>query len=83
MLQACRESTAEGYYCFDDMFVWAKELLDRCPDAIKTIRARFPLVFIDEVQDNSELQSAFLHRIFVDGDGSVVRQRFGDSNQAI
>lgn len=83
MLQACRDSTAEGYYCFDEMFVWAEELLDRYPDAIKTIRARFPLVFIDEVQDNSELQSAFLYRLFVDGDGSVVRQRFGDSNQAI
>lgn len=83
MLKACRESTAEGYYCFDEMFVWATELLDRCPDAIKVIRARFPLVFIDEVQDNSELQSAFLYRLFMNGDGPVVRQRFGDSNQAI
>ncbi len=83
MLQACQKSTAEGYYCFDEMFVWAKELLDRRPDVIKTVRARFPLVFIDEVQDNSELQSAFLYRLFMEGDGSVVRQRFGDSNQAI
>jgi DNA helicase II / ATP-dependent DNA helicase PcrA len=83
MLRACREATASGYYCFDEMFVWATELLDRCPDAIETIRSRFPLVFIDEVQDNSELQSAFLYHLFADGKGPVARQRFGDSNQAI
>ena len=83
MLKACRDSTAKGYFCFDEMFVWAAELLDRCPEAIKTVRARFPIVFVDEVQDNSELQSAFLHRLFMAGEGSVVRQRFGDSNQAI
>lgn len=83
MLKACQDSTAEGYYCFDEMFVWASELLDRCPEVIKTVRARFPMVFVDEVQDNSELQSAFLHRLFMEGDGAVLRQRFGDSNQAI
>jgi hypothetical protein len=83
MLKACRESTAEGYFCFDEMFVWASELLDHRPEVIKTVRARFPIVFLDEVQDNSELQSAFLHRLLMTGDGSVVRQRFGDSNQAI
>jgi hypothetical protein len=81
--KACRESTEAGYYCFDEMFVWASELLDRCPEAITTVRARFPIVFIDEVQDNSELQSAFLHRLFIDGGNAVRRQRFGDSNQAI
>lgn len=83
LLQVCRASTAAGYYCFDEMFVWAAELLDRCPDIIKDVRSRFPVVFIDEVQDNSELQSSFLHRLFIDGEGPVVRQRFGDSNQAI
>lgn len=83
MLKSCQASAEAGYYCFDEMFVWASELLDRCPQAAKTIRDRFPLVFIDEVQDNSELQSAFLHRLFVDGQNPVIRQRFGDSNQAI
>lgn len=83
MLEACQESTANGYYCFDEMFVWALELLERFPEATQTIRNRFPLVFVDEVQDNSELQSAFLHRLFIDGENPIVRQRFGDSNQAI
>ena len=77
MLKACQQSTEAGYYCFDEMFVWASELLDRFPNVIETIRGRFPFVFIDEVQDNSELQSAFLHRLFIEGDGPVVRQRFG------
>jgi len=83
MLKACKDSTAEGYYCFDELFVWAGELLDLVPVVIGTLRSRFPLLFVDEVQDNSELQSAFLHRLFMDGEDAVVRQRFGDSNQAI
>jgi hypothetical protein len=65
------------------MFVWANELLDTRPEVAQTMRARFPLVFIDEAQDNSKEQAALLHRIFTDGDAPSRRQRFGDSNQAI
>lgn len=83
MLKACRDSAEAGYYCFDEMFVWASQLLDRFPSVTEAIRGRFPLLFIDEVQDNSELQSAFLYRLFIEGDRPVVRQRFGDANQAI
>ena len=83
MEAAARAGSEEGYFCFDEMFVWANELLDRHPEAAANLRTRFPLVFIDEAQDNSELQSAMLHRIFLRGDRPSVRQRFGDSNQAI
>lgn len=84
VVTACRNATQAGFYCYDDMFVWADQLLDRHPDVASTLRDRFPIVFIDEVQDNSELQSAFLHRLFLAGPASaVIRQRFGDSNQAI
>ncbi|MFT9400054.1 UvrD-helicase domain-containing protein [Acetobacter sp.] len=83
IVQVRREASEQGYFCFDEMFVWAKELLDKHPETIATLRQRFPLVFIDEAQDNSELQSALLHRIFCDGDAPSRRQRFGDSNQAI
>jgi DNA helicase-2/ATP-dependent DNA helicase PcrA len=41
------------------------------------------LLFIDEVQDNSEEQSKLLYRLFAEGANPVTRQRFGDSNQAI
>ena len=80
---ACTRSARNGFFCYDELFVFADDLLDRVPDVAQTIRARFPLLFIDEVQDNSETQSAVLRRIFMEGDGSVVRQRFGDLNQAI
>lgn len=80
---ATRAGSEEGYLCFDEMFVWAKELLDKHTEVAADLCMRFPLVFIDEAQDNSELQSAMLHRIFRQGTVSSVRQRFGDSNQAI
>lgn len=84
MEAAARAVSEDGYLCFDEMFVWANELLDRYPEVAADLRIRFPLVFIDEAQDNSELQSAILHRIFRQGgEPSSVRQRFGDSNQAI
>lgn len=83
MEAAARDGSEEGYFCFDEMFVWATELLDRHPEVADDLRMRFPLVFIDEAQDNSELQSAMLHRIFRQGNSPSVRQRFGDSNQAI
>lgn len=83
LVNVARQSTEQGYFCYDEMFVWANELLDARPDVAQTLRARFPLVFIDEAQDNSKEQAALLHRIFTDGDAPTRRQRFGDSNQAI
>jgi DNA helicase-2/ATP-dependent DNA helicase PcrA len=79
----CKQSYQEGYFCYDEMFVWANRALEECPTIAASLRRRFPLIFIDEVQDNSELQSALLHRVFFKGEGPSVRQRFGDSNQAI
>lgn len=83
MEAAARAVSEEGYFCFDEMFVWANELLDRHTEVGADLCMRFPMVFIDEAQDNSELQSAMLHRIFCQEGEKSVRQRFGDSNQAI
>ena len=83
ILEARRTISEQGYFCFDEMFVWANELLDKNPEAAMDLRRRFPFIFIDEAQDNSEEQSALLHRIFCAGDSPSRRQRFGDSNQAI
>jgi len=83
MVGACKQSYQQGYFCYDEMFVWANRALDECPTIAASLRRRFPLVFIDEVQDNSELQSALLHRVFFEGEKPSIRQRFGDSNQAI
>ena len=81
--RACRESCEEGYFCHGEMFLWAAEMLDRAPQMGEALRERFPLLFIDEVQDASEQQSALLFRLFKDGGSQIIRQRFGDSNQAI
>ncbi|MDP2699421.1 MAG: UvrD-helicase domain-containing protein [Thalassospira sp.] len=65
------------------MFVYGHRLLDVLPAARHHIIDRFPVLFIDEAQDNSELQSNILHRVFVNGETNIVCQRFGDANQAI
>lgn len=83
LLDVRRTCSEQGFFCFDEMFVWANELLNMRPETAMDLRQRFPLVLIDEAQDNSEEQSALLHRIFRAGDSPSVRQRFGDSNQAI
>lgn len=83
IVAARRASSEQGYFCFDEMFIWANQLLDQHPETMSTLRRRFPFVFIDEAQDNSEAQSVLLHRVFCDGDAPSRRQRFGDSNQAI
>ena len=83
MQDACRLTTEEGYFCYDEMFMWAGELISRYPDIVGIVRSRFPLLFIDETQDNSESQSRILQTIFISGVNPVIRQRFGDENQAI
>lgn len=83
MQNVCKWSIERGIHCHDEMFVWGHDLLDKLPAAARYLRHRFPLLFIDEVQDNSERQSALLYRIFMEGENAVLRQRFGDANQAI
>ncbi|WP_340117891.1 UvrD-helicase domain-containing protein [Pelagibius sp. 7325] len=83
LVAACRQSAEEGYFCHNEMFVWAHDLIDKAPEVTAFLRARFPFLFIDEIQDNSEQQSRLLHRVFAEGDDSVLRQRYGDANQAI
>lgn len=83
IIMVCRKSCEEGLFCHGEMFLWAGQLLERAPPIRRALRERFPLLFIDEVQDTSEEQSALLYRVFMQGDYPVIRQRFGDSNQAI
>lgn len=83
LTEACKQAALEGYHCFDDMFVWGNDMINRVPTIIDVIRARFPLLFVDEAQDNSEEQSKILQRVFCHGQTAVVRQRLGDANQAI
>ena len=83
MKDACRLTTEQGYFCYDEMFIWANELIQKRPEMLNIIRNRFPMLFIDETQDNSEPQSQILYTLFRDGGNATIRQRFGDENQAI
>lgn len=73
----------EGYASYEDTFAFGHCALSEYTELSAILRERFPLLFIDEAQDNSEEQSKLLHRVFIDGGSSILRQRFGDSNQAI
>ena len=78
-----KERVAEqGYWRYDDMFALAEQLLHCNPKAAELIRARFPVVFLDEMQDTSEMQNRILAMVFP-AEACTLRQRFGDTNQAI
>ncbi len=84
MQRVCKTSLEEGFHCYDEMFMWARHLIEKHPQCTKFVRDRFPILFVDEAQDNSEDQSALLRLIFGPEETvKTLRQRFGDSNQAI
>lgn len=78
-----RMCAQDGFHRYQEIFMWAHDLLDKHPGTAVSLRQRFPMLFIDEVQDNNEEQSSLIHRVFIEGNRVAVRQRYGDSNQAI
>jgi hypothetical protein len=82
-LHAIKKQVAnDGYWRYDDMFAAAARQLKDWPAIVDILRQRFPAVFTDETQDTSEMQNALLATLFPSGT-CAIRQRFGDSNQAI
>lgn len=80
-LQEIKETlTSAGVFRYADMFAFAEWMLKGFPDIKPRISHRFPLVYVDEMQDTSWEQETLLRRLF---DESVVVQRFGDVNQRI
>lgn len=74
------ELTKNGVFRYADMFAFAESLLERTPLLRDRMSRRFPMVYIDEMQDTSWSQEELLHRIF---DNTVTVQRLGDLNQRI
>jgi DNA helicase-2/ATP-dependent DNA helicase PcrA len=74
------ELTEKGVFRYADMFAFAEALLKKSPTLRDRLSKRFPLVFIDEMQDTSWAQEDLLNRLF---DGTVTVQRLGDLNQRI
>lgn len=81
--RAADASSNAGYFCYDEMFIWAKALLEDCPGVATLLQQRFPLVIVDEMQDTSELQVGILESVFPRASSEVALQRVGDPNQAI
>ena len=72
--------SCQGVFRHRDMFAFADLALQTCPRLLDIVHRRFPMVFIDEMQDTSWDQESLLNRIF---DGRSVMQRFGDIDQKI
>lgn len=70
----------EGVFRHRDMFAFAEFALAEQPHLLGVIHRRFPMVFIDEMQDTSWEQESILNRLF---DSHSVVQRFGDIDQKI
>ena len=83
MKKACIASMKDGFFCHHEMLLAAESCISKVPTILVTIRGRFPIVFLDEAQDNDEEQSGILWRLFCEGPNPAIRQRFGDANQAI
>lgn len=67
----------------EEMYLWAEDLLLRHSSLAINIQRRFPLLLIDEVQDNRNHQSSVLNKLFPHEDSFSIHQRFGDPDQAI
>ena len=81
--EAIEVAAREGYFCYDEIFVWGNALVEDFPQFSDWVANRFPLVIIDEMQDTSETQAALLNSVFPrDGEKAVV-VRVGDPNQEI
>lgn len=76
------KSFREGYFTFNEILNVSKFALDQCEFLSKAIQTRFPLLFIDEAQDTSEIQWELIDKSFSDSTLSI-KQAFGDANQAI
>jgi len=76
-----QEMLKEGLFFYREMFEFAKAYLDINPSAIATMRSRFPLALVDEMQDTQNVQDEIINKIFSYEGGEF--QRLGDTDQAI
>ena len=71
--------TTLGYITFYDAYSLANKYLESFKELSEVISKRFPIVFIDEMQDTSNHQLDLLYKIF----NKSVIQLIGDKNQSI
>ncbi|HGP0782721.1 TPA: UvrD-helicase domain-containing protein, partial [Salmonella enterica subsp. houtenae serovar Houten] len=71
-----------GVFLFRDMYTHADKACTNNPELAEVIRARFPFVLIDEMQDTQKFQDELLRKVFLQNSPLIV-QRFGDPEQSI
>ncbi|QPB24554.1 UvrD-helicase domain-containing protein [Rhizobium sp. 007] len=72
---------AEGAFFYSEMYAYAQEALFHNHHLVDSLRHRFPIVLIDEMQDVQRFQDDLISAIF---DHPMVHyQRFGDPDQSI
>ena len=81
--RAIETAAQAGYFCYDEMFVWANALLEDQKHLPDWLAHRFPLIILDEMQDTFERQASFLNLVFPRHSDKIVVQRVGDPNQEI
>jgi hypothetical protein len=71
----------DGVLCFDDAYALADHYFQIQPRIAAILQCRFPLVFVDEMQDMAAHQYGLLERLFAAP--GCAYQRIGDRNQSI
>ena len=70
-----------GVSQYRDAYAFAELLAHENADIIRTIRRRFPIVLIDEMQDTQKFQDVLINKIFQAE--NIRYQRLGDPDQAL
>jgi ATP-dependent helicase/nuclease subunit A len=73
------ERRASGEADYDDLLIWARNLLRDKPEVRRYFQDRFPRVFVDEFQDTDPLQAEIVMHVAAEGigDGDWRRRRPG------
>lgn len=72
---------SRGIFNYRDSYAFAEMLLRGSDGLMEALQKRFPLVFIDEMQDTQKFQDELVNSIFEVENVQI--QRFGDPDQAI
>lgn len=83
--KAITESIGQGYLRYAEVLTLGAHIAESCDELVRSLRSRFPLVLLDEMQDTGPLQNRVLDALFYRPlTGCSTRlQRVGDVNQAI
>jgi DNA helicase II / ATP-dependent DNA helicase PcrA len=80
--RALTESARQGFFCHDEMLLFAEALLREHPEVANLLAQRFPFLILDEMQDTSARQARIIESALPFSRVASVH-RVGDPNQAI